>query len=362
MIKTRLKSITPKLVLNIYKKLRYGDIQNKTNLFYEKNKYLKGVNKIIYTLTPPPELPNIGDHAQVVAIYKWLESNYHGKPILEVDKNECINEIEALKKIANDDDLIFIHSGGNLGDRGIWSETGRRNIIKNFPNNKIIVLPQTIFFSETQKGKEEAINSEKIYNDHDFLRVIARDYESLELAKKLFPKSNPFAIPDFVLSLRKEEYIKNGIKPSKHILFCLRNDDESILSDLDRENLINYLETGENEIFDTTLLAPLEIEQREYYVKKTLEHFSDFEVIITDRFHGVIFATILNKPIIVLPTVDHKLTSAIKWFEGMPQIKYIAKEEIPDIKKILDIVISEKPVTKDWNDIYFSNLKEKISE
>lgn len=356
----KIKTLIPNFLLNIYRKKRYGDLTTNTNPLYESIKDKKRIHKIIYALTPPANLSNIGDHAQVVAIYKWLQKNYPSMPIIEVDKNDCIQQIELLKQYINDDDLIFIHSGGNLGDRGIWSETGRRNIIENFPNNKIVVLPQTIFFSNTEKGDTEKKKSVKIYNKHRNLTVIARDHESLEIAKELFPHSNPFAIPDFVLSLNKEEYISSNNHPSRKALFCLREDDESIFSDEEKTRLPEILGLAPYDVFDTTLPHPLELNKRDEYVKKTLQLFSDFEVIVTDRFHGVIFATLLNKPIVVLPTVDHKLTSAIEWFAGMSQIKLLKKDDLSKINDAVNEVIAASPTIKNWNDLYFNALKERL--
>lgn len=359
-MKNKIKNITPPFILNLYRILRYGSQPKQINKLEESLKGQKNTFKIIYALTPPALLPNIGDHAQVVAIYKWLQKNYPNTPIIEVDKDDCINQVELLKKHVNNDDLIFIHSGGNLGDRGIWSETGRRNIIENFPNNKIVVLPQTIYFSDTETGNKEKEVSKEIYNKHKSLTVIGRDYESLELAKELFPNAKPFAIPDFVLSLKKEEYSLDHSSPSKKALFCLRDDSESIFSQEEKDKFPGSVGLEPYDFFDTTLPHSLELDQRNEYVQKTLNLFSDFEVVITDRFHGVIFATILNKPIVVLPTVDHKLTSAIEWFNNMPQIKLLKKEELANIQDAVKEVIQAKPVIKDWNKLYFDNLKERL--
>lgn len=88
--------------------------------------------KIVYALTPPATLTNVGDQAQAVAIHRWLAKHYANWPVLEVDKDEVLQCRDVLKRIVNPDNLMFLHSGGNLGDRGIWSETGRRQLIADF--------------------------------------------------------------------------------------------------------------------------------------------------------------------------------------------------------------------------------------
>jgi len=322
-----------------------------------ENKKIKNDFKIIYALTPPPHLKNIGDHAQVVAINKWLNKNYPNIQIHEFDKDECIQRIDYIRAITNPQDIVFIHSGGNLGDRGIWSETGRRNIISSLPENKIISLPQTIFFSDTVKGKIEKEKTIEIYNKHKNLTVIGRDIKSTEDASFMFPKANTFSIPDFVLSLNRDDYI-NIKKPIKKVLFILRDDSEQIFSEKEKNKLLELLDLSENNIgyFDTTIEHEIQSHEREMYIKKTLEYFSDFEMIITDRFHALIFATLLNKPVIVLPTIDHKLTSAINWFNDMPQIKLLNINEIQTIKSVYEELLRVTPIEKDWNKLYFNDL------
>lgn len=62
----------------------------------------------------------------------------------------------------NDDDLIFLQGGGNLGDKWLNEERLRRTIIESFPNNKIVILPQTIYFSKNDGGKEFEISQKYI--------------------------------------------------------------------------------------------------------------------------------------------------------------------------------------------------------
>lgn len=193
--------------------------------FADERRNLKSQRKIFYTITPPPKLSNVGDHAQAIAIRVWLEKHYHQLPIIEVDKSQTRYLMPALKWLIGSEDLIFLHSGGNLGDRGMWSEKNRRLVIKSFPKNKIISLPQTIHFSETKIGRREKENTRKIYAAHPNLTVIGRDPKSGEIAEELFPKAKTYCMPDFVLSLPpKNSGIKNT---TPKVLLCLRLDSES---------------------------------------------------------------------------------------------------------------------------------------
>lgn len=328
-------------------------------IFYFKIRKYKNIKKIIYTITPPPSLKNVGDHAQVIAIKKWFMEKFNEYLVLEFDKNEIYKYLHLIKKIVNEDDLIFLHSGGNLGDRGLWSENARRSIINNFPKNKIISLPQTIFFSNTQKGIKELEMTKHIYNKHKDLTIIARDSYSFKLAKKYFPKCKTIVCPDFVLYLTP--YYDNINEQRKNILLCLRNDPESIIDENLKDKIKKWIENlGEDyQEYDTTLNRNIPRENREKEINIALNLFRKHKLVITDRLHGVIFSVITKTPCIALKTVDHKLTESIKWFKNLNYIFYTENyEQLPEIiNKALEI---DQFNDINWRKLYFDDLKSKI--
>ncbi len=327
-------------------------------IFYFKIKKYKNIKKIIYTITPTPSLRNVGDHAQVIAIKKWFMKKFNEYLVLEFDKNEIYKYLNSIKKIVNKDDLIFLHSGGNLGDRGLWSENARRSIIENFPKNKIISLPQTIFFRDTQEGVKELEITKLIYNKHNDLTIIARDSYSFKLAKDYFPKCKISACPDFVLYLTPYDNIN---EERKNILLCLRNDPESIIDENLKGKIKKLIENlGEDyQEYDTTLNRNIPKEDREEELNISLDLFRKHKLIITDRFHGVIFSVITKTPCIALKTADHKLTESIKWFEDLNYIFYAKNyEQLPEI--INKAIRIDQFNDINWKKLYFDDLKSKI--
>lgn len=327
---------------------------------YLKIKRYANCNKIIYAITPPSSLRNIGDQAQVIAIKKWFQDYFENYEVLEFDKNDVYACIQSMKKITNNDDLIFLHSGGNLGDRGLWSENARRLVIQNFPDNKIVSLPQTIFFSNTAKGKKELETSKKIYNQHNDLTIIGRDSYSFELAKKYFPNCKTLVCPDFVLYLNSF-YNTTSDVPRENILLCLRNDSESIINEEIRSQIKKHM-TNFGELYteyDTTLNHNISRENREKEFISALSLFRKHKFTITDRFHGVIFSVITKTPCIVLKTVDHKLTDSIKWFKNLNYVFYV--EDLKQLPKAMEDASSIQYFnTEEWDESYFSQLKDKI--
>lgn len=311
--------------------------------------------RAIHALTPPARLRNVGDHAQVVAIARWLARHYPGHPVVELDKDLVLGCIDDLKRRVTRRDLIFLHSGGNLGDRARWSEAARRAMIEAFPDNRIVSLPQTIFFSDTPLGRHEREISRAIYGRHRGLTVLGRDESSGRLAAEMFPQAQVAAMPDFVLSLRAEDFaLTPAAAHANRIMLCLRLDDESAFDRSQRRALAQSLGWPAT-MYDTTLDHDIPAADRLRILVETLSLFGGHRAVVTDRFHGLIFAVLCRKPAVVLPTVDHKLTSAIAWFKDIPNVRLC--REPGDVPVMLDRVLAA-PVAQypDFNALYFDRL------
>ncbi|BCH26187.1 hypothetical protein MesoLjLb_59720 [Mesorhizobium sp. L-8-3] len=317
--------------------------------------------RIIYGLIPTASLRNVGDHAQVVAIRQWIARHYPGEPVVELDKNVIIGCRDEIVSRVRANDLVFLHSGGNLGDRGLWSETARRTMIEALPDNRVVSLPQTIFFSETPLGRYQKQVSQAVYGRHGHLTVMGRDDISGSLAGTLFPRAQVITMPDFVLSLRKEEFtLAPQPENAGKIMACLRLDDESVFAPEDRLKVVERIGIPAT-LFDTTLDAPIEADARYGVVRDTLALFDAHEAVVTDRFHGLIFGVICRKPVVVLRTVDHKLTSAVAWFKDIPNVQFC--DHLDDLAAALERVRATPVETyPDFNALYFDRLPGLVEE
>jgi len=312
--------------------------------------------KILYATTPNCGLKNIGDQAQAVAIRAWLDRHAPHLPVIEVDKKESIDYLSVLRELMRPQDLVLLHSGGNLGDRWLWSEEVRRRIIEAFPGNRVVSLPQTIFFSDTPEGRHEEALSRRIYNAHPNLTIIGRDPHSGELAAELFPNAETFAAPDFVLSLPPRDATPPRPEPS--VLFCLRRDKETVLTEPQRRKLEAALPYATTR-FDTTIEEEIPRDRRRDILDRTLDLFHGADAVVTDRYHGLIFAVLCRRPCVVIPTVDHKLTSAFEWFSTVRFIRLARRLE--DVPSLVDecLHVPDRDVP-DWNTEHFDPLAERL--
>ena len=315
---------------------------------------LRKRRKILYALTPTHR--NVGDHAQAIAIRRWLHSHFPELPLIEVNDRRAARLLPALQWLVRDGDLVLLHSGGNLGDRYPRIEHTRRALVRAFPRNRIISLPQTISFSDTERGQAERAATQQVYNAHPNLTLIGRDERSAALARDLFPTAQVLCVPDFVLSLDEPP-----AEPSAgHVqaLLCLRDDEESALGPAGREAVARRLPYPCT-TFDTTLPGPIRAESRERLLEQTLERFRAAGLVVTDRFHGAIFAVLCRKACVVLPTVDHKLTAGVRWFDDVPFVALA-----PGLDAVADVAerclaVTDRTVP-DWNALYFDTLPARL--
>lgn len=321
----------------------------------------RGRRKILYAITPHPGLSNVGDHAQAIAINRWLREEFPSLPVLEVDKAEVTNFLNIIEHVMTPDDIIVLHSGGNMGDRGLYSENARRAVISTFPDHPIISLPQTIYFSDTAKGRKELAKSVEVYNRHPRLLIMARDVVSYKLAKKHFPQCRTNLCPDFVLYLDDElSAWASRQDRSERVLLCLRHDEESILDTEDRHRLAEALPYP-CDTYDTTIPRPIPRASRRAELDRTVDLFSSHALVVTDRMHGMVFSVVTRTPCIALPTVDHKIRASYEWFREVRGLQFL-QDITPLAEAAAELHGAQVDVPINWRETYFEGRGRKLLE
>ena len=296
--------------------------------------------KIIYTCTPPPDMRNVGDQAQAICIHRWLARNWPGVEVVEFHKKQ---KVELVKAACKPGDLVFIHSGGNMCPRGMgMSEPNRRAVIRACPDNRIVSLPQTITVNAAflKEGAD-------LYNTHPRLTILARDVMSYNTALRHFRTANVGLCPDFVLGYQWRPLV-NGT-PQGDVLMLLRPDKESRLTKPER---LALAAAHNGTLGDTNAKGAIGPERREKVLHETLMHVAGFNVIVTDRLHGIIFAILARRPCVVLPTVDHKLTASYFWFRDRTDVVFGSVETLAeDIARArASVYVGETDWASEWHD------------
>lgn len=289
-----------------------------------------------------PQHGNLGDHAIVLGELYVLKKIFPEHNIIEIPADyfkgttgELLRGI-GLEQYIRCDDIIFLPGGGNLGNLWIGEEKIRRELIKKFPQNKIVIFPQSIHFTDDDAGRKELVASQKIYSAHQDLHLITRDENSFGFATKNFPSVKNYLLPDTVTTLQG---ITDDVDDERQgVLFVLRSDKEKVRDDTNIQRLQKYL-TEKNVPFstiDTVIKGSVTPKTREQKVREVLLNFRRSKLVITDRFHGVIFSFITRTPVLAFKSFDTKISSGIKWFEGIPSIFYAQDQDWSSVKNFID--------------------------
>ena len=289
----------------------------------EKWKYIHfPLGTKLYVLGTPTHT-NIGDSAIVIAEKDFLiQCGISAKRIKEITVNDYnAYEQVLLKQLrANRKYICCLQGGGNFGDQWIFEELFRRRIMESL-TNKIIVFPQTIFYTDTESGKKEEERSKAIYSNKPNLTLVARDKSSYELMNRLYSNTRILLSPDIVLSLNIKKYNLN-YSNRKGIMLCIRNDAEKKVSDSDWDYLKDSISKQEYYVSDMHADSGISKENREEIVRTKLQEFSSSKLVITDRLHAMIFAAITGTPCIALGNYNYKVSGTYEWIDYLPYIKY----------------------------------------
>lgn len=281
---------------------------------YEK-RFRENPKTVFLVMTP--EHGNLGDHAIAIAETSFLKSL--GIGFIEItgrqlDEMKWRNQLGVMNGFP-----ILINGGGNLGTLWIDVERTQREIITRNPKSDIFVLPNTIFYEDSNWGKEEFEKSIKLYNHHKKLCLYAREKNSFEVMRKAY--RNVKLIPDMVLSLNQygTEKVRHGC------LLCLRGDCEKTRTG-EQEQIVRQqaAELFGDAVSDTDMIVKgcVPVSQREEVLQGKFDQFSGAELVITDRLHGMIFCAISGTPCIVIDSKSPKVRGCYEWIKDLDYIRF----------------------------------------
>lgn len=166
-----------------------------------------------------PNHCNVGDHLI------WLGEIFYLTDVLKTKINYtanignfCAEKMEQQIGKAP----ILLSGGGNLGDLWLQEQSFREEIISRYQDRPIIILPQTVYFSETENLRKAA----KIFNSHPDLTLFVRCHQSYKIASEYFYNCRVFMAPDMAFQLVGMPKLRRQKQQKKSILFLCREDKE----------------------------------------------------------------------------------------------------------------------------------------
>ena len=283
------------------------------------------------------ELPcfdNLGDHAIAYAQKIFLEGLIEKNPEYQlyiVDGWDTPDAVIQLKREIGQQDVIVCQGGGNMGSLYEFAESFRQKIMKHFPRHKIVIFPQTIYFSQDEQGARIQKKMKQVYNRCEQLTICARDKVSYQVMQSMFTAEieNVNDIAAYLSGRIPRQTERKGI------VLCLRSDLESALSISDKKALQQacYEKSSIVRITDTCLGREIERTDREENLMRKWSVFARAELVVTDRLHGMIFSLITGTPCIVLGNNHHKVKAT---YETFRDCKYLWYAE--DVKEAVGII------------------------
>lgn len=255
-----------------------------------------------YVLYDLPYHNNIGD----LLIWKGELSFLKSRPYRMLCKNSiCTYQEHPLdSKVA-----ILLHGGGNFGD--IWREMQdfRLRIIEKYPQNPILVFPQTVFYENINTLKSDA----RLMGKHKNLTICARDSVSYKLLKENF-SNNILLVPDMAFCISpiqlekyrrvaedKTLFLKRSDKEFKDIDYAFNPKYPVTVSDWPSMEHSDFVQLGMRYAlkfrrlhmpFVTDCYAGF---YREQLIKKGVRFISSYREIYTTRLHVAILSVLLGK-------------------------------------------------------------------
>ncbi len=239
--------------------------------------------------------------------------------------------------------IILLHGGGNFGDIYGSSQDFRKTVLEKYPHNKIIVLPQTIYFKDKEKEEQDF----QFFALHKNFYLCVRDKLSYDIACKYLAKDKVLLLPDMAFCISDEMLIKSASTGKK--LLMSRIDVEAIKVDqkyIKKIDVQSDWPTFEVEPFSCVLLRYLNGLNKRMnkknnktilskiiniyainvvqpkLIQKGIDFINSFDEVYTTRLHGCILSLLLDKKIILLDNSYGKNRSYYDaWLKDSTNIK-----------------------------------------
>lgn len=335
-IKVGIKKIVPKKIL-IWKnrKKKYKKYIN-SNAF---EAIQEGEKRII--LLGTPEYGNLGDHAIASVEKSFLDLYCPQHEVIEITHEMLFWIQEDLFSYIKEDDILLYTGGGFLGNLYDMVSLLRKLII-SFPKNKIVIFPQTIFYTKDINGEKVFQKDREIFQTHPNVYVFLREYKSYKfmLENKMVDEEKIFCVPDIVLF---HHPIVFHIK-RQNIMICLRKDKEQC-TEVDMDIIKNYAEDNNMKIcFGTTRIDRdlITLKEREDALQQKFREFATYKLIITDRLHAMIFSAITGTPCIAIDNLTGKVSSVYEWIRDLEYVKFTNLDKFETTLNYMERCIIDK--------------------
>lgn len=283
---------------------------------------------------------NCGDHLISIAEHFFLNKYFGGYGVVEISSDMWIQEQEYIKSHIRLEDILLISGGGYIGT--LWMSHGEENvrqIINCFPQNRIVILPQTLYFDDSRTGRTQALITKYSYEKGENLTVCLRERNSYQKACDLFNNSiKKLLMPD--MSLILDRTIKGVTRTGA--LICFRDDIESSVKPDTEEIVIEVLKKHDLSIKKFNMKAGCVsfFNQRNSIIEEKIRIIQRSRIVVTDRLHCMVMCVITGTPCVAFDNLTRKVSGVYRWIEDNEYIRIV--NDIESMKVSIEELLNIK--------------------
>lgn len=310
----------------------------------------RNVNERNFFLFMLPEHGNLGDYAIGYAEMKFFKEYFPDDCLYCITSNQWKSYKTEIINQVKENDIIFFNGGGYLGT--LWGDNEEfQELCDCFVNNVKIFLPNNFTFKEElSEQNEDFVNCISWMNKTENIFLFFRTKASYEIAKKYFTRAYYF--PDMALNL----FSRREVEPENKILLCLRNDREK---NFDRIKDMKELLDKKGILFeewDINLEKHISQIEGLSYVHDIIRKIQSYKMVVTDRLHGMILATISQVPVVAFDNSTHKVQGVYDWLKDVDSVVYLENHEIEKVVELSERIINAKTLDEDGFRNYFDRM------
>lgn len=240
--------------------------------------------------------------------------------------------------------IIVFLGGGNFGD--IWPEhqSFRHHVMRDFPENTIVQLPQSVWF-DSKDAMEEDVNCFAEHGAPVF--VCLREKQSFGIIRDNYTNVVPVLLPDTALSLNISYKAKNRNAQKKRRLYFHRKDkertninipitanDEKDWPIIESPNSnfyyyiynifsqwINKIKPGWPRFKMFTQWYYCNV-LKKVYIGDGIRFLSKYDEIYADRLHAAVLACLMGKNVFIIDNSYHKCSEVYNlWMSDYDNVK-----------------------------------------
>lgn len=267
-----------------------------------------------------PDHGNIGDNLLTLGVNKFLVDYFSEYNVIEITQYDYYDYRGMINSIKRDSDIVLIDGGGFLGSLWEIEYTCVEMIMRDFKNNKIVVLPQSIFYGNEKQDKLRYAIDCKVMSEVNNLTICFREINSKKRFEQMhLPNIKSFIFPDMAFN-----YEINIKQKRTGIGICIRDDKEKVVC-RNEESIKQYIYGLGDKIIEFSMLIEGRVNknEREIVVEKKLKEIAGYKLVITDRLHCMIACVITNTPCVVFDNRTNKISGVYQMISDLEYIQLV---------------------------------------